>query len=66
MTNYFSAMVISSSTDNRLKLRENNSQADAAANLIDIEALCSKFQVNRQFVIQCHQIIFYPPAAGEK
>ena len=38
MTNYFSAMVISSSTDNRLKLRENNSQADAAANLIDIEA----------------------------
>jgi len=38
MTNYFSAMVISSSTDNRLKLRENNSQADAATNLIDIEA----------------------------
>ena len=38
MTNYFSAMVISSSTDNRLKLRENNSQADAATKLIDIEA----------------------------
>ena len=38
MTTYFSAMVISSSTDNRLKLRENNSQADAATKFIDIEA----------------------------